>query len=92
MKVYHPSPDDLEHMLHCLTEIIWQRQEIDWSAFTEDTKVLVLMEGKWKKAYFSHVDEYGIHVFANGKSSFTANDDDDNFIVDVEDIVLYKKE
>ena len=48
------------------------------------------MEDKYEKAYFSHVDEAEIHVFANGKSSFTAHDDD-IFIVDIEDIVLYKK-
>lgn len=54
-------------------EVIYKRDEIDWSNVAVDTKVLVKDEGddEWNKAYFSH-KQGRYHCYRDGKTSFTS--------------------
>ena len=50
---------------------------IDWSKVPVDTKVLVSDNGKlWYKRHFAKYESGAVHVFPDGRSSFTTEESD----------------
>jgi hypothetical protein len=90
--VYNPNVCGFKYMFDNCSKSdspIW----VNWSVIARDTKVLV-KAGMWGGYYFSYFDNGNIHIYMNGRSSFSADstyDDDDNtFIVDADNIILYE--
>ena len=69
-------------------ELVWEKQEVDWSKIPIDTKVLCKYDDGWHRRYFAGVSEKGKPlVFYFGANSWTAsNDTTSNF----SDIVLFE--
>lgn len=53
-------------------------QETDWSKVPVDTPILVRdnVDYFWNKRYFAEYDNGKVYAFANGRTSWTATDDD----------------
>ena len=48
----------------------------DWSKIPVDTKVLVSDDGEhWVKRYFANYENGSVHVFPDGRTSFTTEED-----------------
>ena len=64
---------------------------IDWSKVPVDTKILVSNEGDkgWKRRYFAKYKDGKVYVWALGKTSFTANNNED--VTDWEYAKLYNE-
>ena len=46
--------------------------DVDWSKVSVDTKILVSEDGKlWYKRHFAKYENGSVHVFPDGRSSFT---------------------
>ena len=64
---------------------------IDWSIMPVDTKILVSNEEDkgWKRRYFAKYKDGKVYVWALGKTSFTANNNED--VTDWEYAKLYNE-
>ena len=52
-------------------------EHLDWSKVPVDTKVLVSDNGKlWYKRHFAKYENGSVHVFPDGRSSFTTEESD----------------
>lgn len=52
-------------------------ERINWSKVPVDSKVLVSDNGEnWLKRYFAKYENGAVHVFPDGRSSFTTEEDD----------------
>lgn len=74
-KLYKPKIDNglLEDILRDNNlELVWEKQEVDWSKIPIDTKVLVKWDGYWFRRYFAGVNEEGKPlVFYDGQTSWS---------------------
>lgn len=53
------------------------KEIVDWSKVSVDSKVLVSDNGEnWLKRYFAKYENGAVHVFPDGRSSFTTEEDD----------------
>ena len=69
-------------------ELVWEKQEVDWSKIPIDTKVLCKDEDGWHRRYFAGVDDKGKPVvFYFGANSWTAGN---NTTSSFPDIVLFE--
>lgn len=51
--------------------------DVDWSKVSVDAKVLVSEDGKlWYKRHFAKYENGSVHVFPDGRSSFTTEESD----------------
>ncbi len=51
--------------------------DVDWSKIPVDTKILVSDDGKlWYKRHFAKYENGSVHVFPDGRSSFTTEESD----------------
>ena len=79
---------DLTHYLHYEKDIVaiydnmhnllWKREETDWSKVKPDTKVYVtnVRDGSWEKRYFKSYDEnkkYPFCTYIAGQTSWSSN-------------------
>lgn len=57
---------------------------IDWSEAKVDTPILVKddCDDKWEKAYFAKYEDEMIYAWNNGRTSFSARNEDDTYIWD----------
>ena len=57
---------------------------VDWSKVPVDTPILVKddCDDKWEKAYFAKYEDEMIYAWNNGRTSFSARNEDDTFIWD----------
>lgn len=57
---------------------------VDWSKIAVDTPILVKDDyyDKWEKAYFAKYEDEMIYAWNNGRTSFSARNEDDTFIWD----------
>lgn len=57
---------------------------VDWSKVEVDTPILVKddCDDKWEKAYFAKYEDEMIYAWNNGKTSFSARNEDDTYIWD----------
>lgn len=57
---------------------------IDWSKAKVDTPILVKddCDDKWEKAYFAKYEDEMIYAWNNGRTSFSARNEDDTYIWD----------
>ena len=57
---------------------------VDWSKVEVDTPILVKddYDDKWEKAYFAKYEDEMIYAWNNGKTSFSARNEDDTYIWD----------
>lgn len=57
---------------------------IDWSEVKVDTPILVKddCDDKWEKAYFAKYEDEMIYAWNNGRTSFSARNEDDTYIWD----------
>lgn len=57
---------------------------VDWSKIAVDTPILVKddYDDKWEKAYFAKYEDEMIYAWNNGRTSFSARNEDDTFIWD----------
>ena len=72
------TQEDIEDMFN-LNEIIRMDFEeiVDWSKVSVDAKVLVSDNGKlWYKRHFAKYENGSVHVFPDGRSSFTTEESD----------------
>ena len=59
--------------IHNEIELIWKRNEVDWSKVPIDTKILVSIDGDvWKTRHFAKYEDNKIYVFKQGCTSWTA--------------------
>lgn len=74
-KLYRPKINTglLEDILNDNNlELVWEKQEVDWSKVPIDTKVLIKWDGHWLRRYFAGVNEEGKPlVFHNGQTSWS---------------------
>ena len=63
----------LDEILHMdFEEIV----DVDWSKVQVDTKILVSDDGEhWARRYFAKYENGSVHVFPDGRSSFTTEED-----------------
>ena len=53
------------------------KEIVDWSKVTVDTKILVSEDGEhWVRRYFAKYENGSVHVFPDGRSSFTTEESD----------------
>ena len=74
------TQEDIEDMFN-LNEIIRMDFEeivdVDWSKVQVDTKILVSEDGEdWYRRYFAKYENGSVHVFPDGRSSFTTEESD----------------
>ena len=51
--------------------------DVDWSKVSVDTKILVSEDGEdWYRRYFAKYENGSVHVFPDGRSSFTTEESD----------------
>lgn len=57
---------------------------VDWSKVAVDTPILVKddYDDKWEKAYFAKYEDEMIYAWDNGRTSFSARNEEDTFIWD----------
>ena len=79
-----------EYTISQLAEMDFE-EVIDWSKVPVDTKILVSNEGDkgWKRRYFAKYKDGKVYVWALGKTSFTANNNED--VTDWEYAKLYNE-
>ena len=68
----------IENMFN-LDEIVRMefKEIVDWSKIPVDTKILVSDDGKlWYKRHFAKYENGSVHVFPDGRSSFTTEESD----------------
>jgi hypothetical protein len=92
--VYNPNVCGFQYIFdNCsmYANLIRRRSDVNWSIIAKDTKVLV-KAGMWGGYYFSHFEDGGIHIYNDGRNSFSADlaYDDDTFIVAADNIILYE--
>ena len=68
----------VEFEMHLFSIINGEFEEVvDWSKVPVDTKVLVSDNGKlWYKRHFAKYENGSVHVFPDGRSSFTTEEND----------------
>ena len=68
----------VEFEMHLFSIINGEFEEVvDWSKVPVDTKVLVSDDGKdWSRRYFAKYEDGNVHVFPDGRSSFTTEESD----------------
>lgn len=75
--VLHESPHgaDIMEVYDCDNNLIWERQEIDWSKVPIDTKVYVRNNDNdyWHKEYFASYSKDTWYTYLNGKTSWSNN-------------------
>lgn len=75
-------------------ELIWDRERdfIDWSTISVDTKVLVrdFEHEEWQKRYFCKYEDDVIYCWSGGCTSFSAKNEND--IISWGDVKLYKED
>lgn len=73
--VLHESPHgaDIMEVYDCDNNLIWERQEIDWSKVPIDTKVLVRNDGftDWVASYFAGYSNGYYCTYPKGRTSWT---------------------
>ena len=72
------TQEDIEDMFN-LNEILQMefKEIVDWSKVPVDTKILVSDNGKlWYKRHFAKYENGSVHVFPDGRSSFTTEESD----------------
>ena len=71
----HESPHgaDIMEVYDIENNLIWERDEIDWSKVPVDTKVLVRnsYNHRWDKRYFAKYEDGKVFTFINGYSSWS---------------------
>lgn len=69
------SEYDIMRVLDCDNNVIWKREEVDWSKIPVDTKVLVRdsKDGEWRKRYFSEYKDGRFYTFDMGGTSWSAS-------------------
>lgn len=57
---------------------------VDWSKVEVDTPILVKddYDDKWEKAYFAKYEDEMIYAWDNGRTSFSARNEDDTYVWD----------
>ena len=57
---------------------------VDWSKVAVDTPILVKddYDDKWEKAYFAKYEDEMVYAWNNGRTSFSARNEEDTFIWD----------
>lgn len=57
---------------------------VDWSKVKVDTPILAKdgYDDKWEKAYFAKYEDEMIYAWSNGRTSFSARNEEDTFIWD----------
>lgn len=57
---------------------------VDWSKVAVDTPILVKddYDNKWEKAYFAKYEDEMVYAWNNGRTSFSARNEEDTFIWD----------
>ena len=68
----------VEFEMHLFSIINGEFEEVvDWSKMPVDTKILVSEDGKlWYKRHFAKYENGSVHVFPDGRSSFTTEESD----------------
>ena len=68
----------VEFEMHLFSIINGEFEEVvDWSKVPVDAKVLVSEDGKlWYKRHFAKYENGSVHVFPDGRSSFTTEESD----------------
>lgn len=65
---------DIMKVLDCDNNVIWEREEVDWTKVPVDTKVLVRNSmGEWYKRYFAEYKDGIFYAFYNGGTSWTTS-------------------
>lgn len=66
---------DIMKVLDCDNNVIWKREEVDWTKVPVDTKVLVrdFKEGKWCKRYFAEYKDGRFYTFNDGGTSWSVS-------------------
>lgn len=72
------TQEDIEDMFNLNEIVLMDFEEIvDWSKVPVDTKVLVSDNGNtWYKRHFAKYESGAVHVFPDGRSSFTTEESD----------------
>lgn len=67
--------NDIMYVYDSDGNLIWKREEVDWSKIPKDTKVLVRdsKDGKWRKRYFSEYKDGRFYTFDMGGTSWSAS-------------------
>lgn len=75
--VLHESPHgaDIMEVYDIENNLIWERDEIDWTKVPVDTKVLVRASQKhrWDKRYFAKYENGKVFTFVNGYTSWSVS-------------------
>lgn len=71
------SEYDVMRILDCDNNVIWKREEVDWTKVPVDTKVLVrnFKEEEWKRRYFAEYKDGMFYAFNNGLTSWSTSNE-----------------
>lgn len=69
------TSNDIMYVYDSDGNLIWKREEIDWSKIPKDTKVLVRnsKEEEWQRRYFAEYKNGKPYTFNNGWTSWTTS-------------------
>ena len=67
--------NDIMYVYDSDGNLIWEREEVDWTKVPKDTKVLVRdsKDAEWRKRYFSEYKDGRFYTFNNGGTSWSAS-------------------